>query len=67
MKEVTISLIELTKEEAAKLPDGKELLVYNSFMNTYKIHYAGHNCIARIKYAASYLRYFIFDRNGCDG
>ena len=66
MKEVNITLYELTREEAAKLPTNKQYLIFNSFMNTYRVERAGPGCLARSKHAASYVKYFIFDRDGCD-
>ena len=66
MKEVNITLYELTREEAAKLPTNKQYLFYNSFMNKYGVERAEPGCLARSKHAASYVKYFIFDREGCD-
>ena len=66
MKEITISLWELTKEEAAKVPTGKEILICNTFLNTYRVERSGKGCIARSRYAAPYLKYFIFNRDDCD-
>lgn len=66
MKEVNITLYELTREEAAKLPTKKQYLIYNSILNTYIVDRAGPRCIARAERPVSYLKYFIFDRDGCD-
>lgn len=66
MKEVSVSLWELTRKEAAELPDGKSILVYDTFLRTYRIERSGKGCIARSRYAVSYLKYFVFDLDGCD-
>lgn len=66
MKEVNITLYELTREEAAKLRTGKQYLIYNSLCETYRVERAEPGCLARSKHAASYVKYFIFDRDGCD-
>ena len=66
MKEVNIYLYELTKEEATKLPNGKTVLIYNMFMKTYRTEKIGPGCLARSRYAADYVKYFVFDREGID-
>lgn len=66
MKEVNVILFKLTKEEAAKLPVGKPVLIYNTFTKTYRIDRSGPSSLARCKYAAQHVKYFIFDRDGCD-
>ena len=56
MKEITISLWELTREEAARLRNGKEYLIYNSLCNTYRVERSEPGCLARNKRAASYIK-----------
>lgn len=65
MKEIQVSLWEMTKEEAAALPDGEQYLVYNPFFKYYKVETAnsGRNKqdIAKIKSALPSLVYISFD------
>ena len=57
---IEVALWELTKEEAARLPDGTQVLIYNPLTNDYKLERIGKGCLARSKYAASQLKYFSF-------
>ncbi|GEM_PF-2966325 len=65
MKEIQVSLWEMTKEEAAALPDGEQYLVYNPVFNYYRVETAqsGKNKqdIAKIKTALPKLIYLSFD------
>lgn len=61
MKEISITLWELTKDEVNRLPDGTTVLIYNSLTLDYKLEYSGKNCISRSKYAFSSLKYFTFE------
>lgn len=58
---IDVALWELTKEEAAHLPDGTQVLIYNPLTDDYKIERIGKGCLARSKYAASQLKYFSFE------
>lgn len=61
MKEISMALWELTKEEVNRLPDGTTVLIYNSLASDYKLEYSGKKCISRSKYASSSLNYFTFE------
>lgn len=61
MKEVQVSLWEMTKEEAAALPDGTQYLIYNPIFDYYKVEKSGRQSIARCKTALPSLKYFSFD------
>ena len=58
---IDVALWELTKEEAARLPDGTQVLIYNPFTGDYKLERIGKGCLARSKHAASQLKYFSFE------
>lgn len=60
-KEIAVSLWELTKEEAAKLPEGTQVLIYNPVTSNYKVETIGKNCLARDKHAVPSLKYFAFE------
>ena len=60
-RRIDISLWELTKEEASRLPDGTQVLIYNSLTDNYKVEYIGKNCLARSRNAVSQLKYFSFE------
>lgn len=57
MKEIQVSLWEMTKEEAAAMPEGSQFLVYNKIMDCYRIETGGKNNIAKSPYAANHLVY----------
>ena len=61
MKQIEISLWELTKEEVIKLPPNVQFLIYNPIMRTYHLEYPGRKCIANSKHALPPLKYFVFD------
>ena len=61
MKEIQVSLWEMTKDEAASLPDGEQYLIYNPTFDYYKVETAGQNCLARNKNALPKLIYLSFD------
>ena len=58
---IDVALWELTKDEAARLPDGTQVLIYNPITGGYKVEYIGKNCLARCKNAVSKLKYFSFE------
>lgn len=61
MKEISVTMWELTKEEAASRKGG-QILVYNPIMEHYRIeNCAAKNCIARNKHALKELIYFSFN------
>lgn len=61
MKEISVTLWELTKEEAASRKSG-QILVYNPIMGHNRIDdCASKNCIARNKHAIKELKYFSFN------
>ena len=63
MKQIEISLWEITKEEAKQLPPYTQVLIFNTFTGTYNIEYAGEKRgIVHSKYASEFLRYFSFDK-----
>ena len=53
-------LWELTKEEAAKLPEGTQVLIYNPITSQYKVESIDKRCLARDKHAVPNLKYFSF-------
>lgn len=57
---IDAALWELTKDEAARLPEGTQVLIYNPFTDDFKLERIGKNCLARCKHAASNLKYFSF-------
>ena len=61
MKEISIALFELTREEVNRLPEGTTVLIYNSLTSDYKIEYSGKKCISMSKYASTSLKYFTFE------
>ena len=61
MKEINVTLWELTKEEAARLPDGTQVLIYNPITDDYKLERIGKRCLARDKHAINELKYFLFE------
>lgn len=63
MKKVEIILIELTKQEAAELHNGTQVLVYNPMMDTYRLDRMSNSHLARSRFAAEYLKYFVFSEN----
>ena len=60
-KQINISLWELSKQGAAKLPDGTQVLIYNPMTSYYKIETIGKGCLARDKHAYEKLKYFSFE------
>ena len=66
MKEVNVILFELTKEEAAALPDGTQVLIYNPIMDTYRLERMCRSSLARSRYAAKYVKYFVFNKPNTD-
>lgn len=54
-------MVEITKEEAKKLPEGTKYKVYNPLTDMFKEEIAGKNDIANSKYAYEKLKYFIGD------
>lgn len=60
-KEISVSLWELTKQEAASLPNGKQVLIYNPLTQGYKVETIDKSCLARNKHAYSGLKYFSFE------
>lgn len=61
MKEISIALWELAREEVNRLPEGTTVLIYNSLMSDYKIEYFGKKCISMTKNALASLKYFTFE------
>lgn len=59
-RKIAVTLWELTKEEAARLPDGAQVLIYNPLTENCKIESIGKNCLARSKHAYSGLKYLSF-------
>lgn len=66
MKEVNVTLFELTKDEAAALPDGAQVLIYNPIMDTYRLERMCHSSLARSRFAAKYVKYFVFNKPNRD-
>ena len=62
MKRIEVELWELTKDEVKELPEGIEVLVYNSLIDHYFIERSGKECIANYKYASDKLVYFVFEK-----
>ena len=62
MKEVIVILFELTKEEAAALPDGTQVLIYNPIMDSYRLERMSRSSLARSRHAAQYIKYFVFSK-----
>lgn len=61
MKEIAVSLWELTKEEVCELKDNQQVLIYNPITRTYKVEYCDKKCIARNKHVIPDLKYFTFE------
>lgn len=61
MKEIQISLWEMTKEEAACVPRGNQYLIYNPILRYYRVETSGRHDIAKSNSAISSLKYFSFD------
>ena len=59
MKEINISLKELTKEEVCKLDENAQVLIYNTLTHKFSLEYADKKCIARSKHASEFLVYFV--------
>ena len=62
MKEVNVTLFELTKDEAAALPDGAQVLIYTPIMDTYRLERMCRSGLARSRFAAQYIKYFVFSK-----
>lgn len=62
MKEVNIILYELSKQEAAELHDYEQVLIYNPIMDTYRMECITNSSLARSRFAADYLKYFVFKK-----
>lgn len=60
MKEIAISLWELTKEETVRVPE-QQILIYNTLTGNFSIEWNTHKSfIGRSKYASDKLKYFSF-------
>ena len=59
-KKIDVALWELAKDEAARLPEGTQVLIYNPITDDYKLERIGKNCLARCKHAVPQLKYFSF-------
>lgn len=60
MKEITINLWELTKEETTEGPE-QQILIYNTLTGNFSIEWNTHkNFIGRSKHASNKLKYFSF-------
>lgn len=57
MQKIFVTLWEMTKEEAAAMPEGSQFLVYNKIMDYYRIETGGKNNIAKSPDAADHLVY----------
>lgn len=58
---IDVSLWELAKNEAAALPDGTQVLIYNPLTESYKLERIGKGCLARSRNAVDQLKYFSFE------
>lgn len=56
MKEISISLWELTSDEAQTMPEDKDILVYNSFFNEYSLVRGGPACKKKLKVVSSLIK-----------
>ena len=63
MQKIFVTLWEMTKEEAAAMPEGSQFLVYNRIMDYYRIETGGKNNIAKSPYAAEHLVYISLTGN----
>jgi len=63
MQKTLIPMWEMTKEEAAAMPEGAQFLVYNKIMDYYRIETGGKNNIAKSPDAAAHLAYISFTGN----
>lgn len=62
MKEIAISLWEITKEEAQKLEDYTEVLIHDSLTGCNSIEYANKKAIFNSKYCSHKLIFFTFNK-----
>lgn len=62
MKEVSITLWELTKEEAKQLEELTPVLVYNKLSANYSIEYAGRKAIFNSKYCSEHNVFLAFEK-----
>ncbi len=60
MKEISVSLWELTKEETAKKTEGDQILIYNPLTGRFRLENGGKGSLSRSKTAYSGLKYFSF-------
>ena len=60
MKEVEITIKELTKEEVAKLPVNTQVLMYNTLFENYYIKRVNKTFLKRLKNYGKHIVYFIF-------
>ena len=68
MKEVTVSLWEITKEEALKLPPWTQILIYNSLLGVYRVEWIDdNNCIVWSKSVPEHVRFFSFEEPPLEG
>lgn len=61
MKEIVVSLWELTREEAKTLPQNMQMLVYNPLAGTYHVEWGGKKNFVNNKHAIPQLKYFRFE------
>lgn len=65
MKEISVSLWELSRQEAKELPDGTQLLFFNTLANTYGVDTLdGRKCLCRNRNCSDYVKFFAFDAPG---
>lgn len=62
MKEVSITLWELSKEEAKQLEELTPVLVYNKLSANYSIEYAGTKAIFNNKYCSEHNVFLVFKK-----
>lgn len=62
MKEIEITLWEISKQEAQKLKELTPVLEYNTLTNDYSIEHSTKRAIFNNKYCSEYLKFFTFEK-----
>ena len=63
MKEIAISLWELTRDEARNMPERTQLLWFNTLTTRKGVDTIGKGCLARDKHCANTVKFFAFEED----
>lgn len=60
MKQVTLVMFELTRQEVIELDEDAQVMIFNEITGNYSIWLANKYCPARSKNDCSHLRFYLF-------